>query len=232
MGFFNFFKKKSKKVSTPKKEKRPTIPSIVLPKHMRSKVNDYGIHKGENAKSIILHLIEDFPTSPFNKKPESARIKAVRHALKVDGTGRVIQSTLSKRRDKARKGINFKLDVQRKQHQKGERNSVCQKYANQKLCVACYREQSPLYTKYGTLEKAHEAWKSLTRKENSSKRASQKLSEEQIIHDVPQPKDDLNGSPYSSFGQLNRTVQAMNPVKTTSEAQKMYDEWVRGDNNA
>ena len=229
MGFFNFFKKKSKKVSTPKKEKRPTIPSIVLPKHMRSKVNDYGIHKSENAKSIILHLIEDFPTSPFNRKPESARIKAVRHALKVDGTGRVIQSPLSKRRsDAVRKDIIFRLDVQRTQHQKGERASVCQKYAEQKTCVACYREQSPLYTKYGTLEKAHEAWKSLTRKENSSKRASQKLCEEQIIHDVPQPKDDLNGSPYSSFGQLNRTVEAMNTHRallspTTTEAQKLFE---------
>ena len=239
MGFFNFFKKKSKKVSTPKKEKRQSIPSIVLPKHMRSKVNDYGIRKSENAKSIILHLIEDFPTSPFNKKAENARIKAVRHALKVDGTGRVIQSTLSKRRSEAvRKDIIFRLDVQRTQHQKGERSSVCQKYAEQKTCVACYREQSPLYTKYGTLEKAHEAWKSLTRKENSSKRASQKLSEEQIIHDVPQPKDDLNGSPYSPFGQLNRTIQAMNAkdkevygnmntptssLKTTLEAQKLFE---------
>ena len=142
--------------------------------------------------------------------------------------GRVIQSTLSNRRSEAvRKDIIFRLDVQRTQHQKGERASVCQKYAEQKTCVACYREQSPLYTKYGTLEKAHEAWKSLTRKENSSKRASQKLCEEQIIHDVPQPKDDLNGSPYSSFGQLNRTIQAMNTptsgIKTTLEAQKLFE---------
>ena len=249
MGLFDFFKKSPKKPSYKKqKSQKVSVPIVHLPKHMRKTVLTYAIKIGDNPKTIVLHLERDFPTSPFNNKDMVGRIKAVTHALKVTGNGKVIKTPLSERREQAnRRDIVYNLNRQRDQHQKGERNSVCLKFAEQRLCVACNREKSPLVQKFlpnyplranqvipdKILEQAHKEWKELTCKENAIICATKQMQQPNYFginkpkKVIVQPKFDIDaGSPFTNSGQISRTlstptVESLPIRKTMSESERV-----------